>query len=173
MKGYRRFSNVWQMGAAVGAFVLLALVLESGGLKDWADRLELGPERTVAVPLVNGLDRGLRWTHVERWRRSGLLELARVGWADDPEEIEEATAVAPAKVEGAKTAAAATAPVVPALPALVATVPRRIRTGDAPLETELPKIAPVDAGKVRTVALAGDSMMAVGLSSTILRPAPK
>jgi hypothetical protein len=173
MKGYRRFSNVWQMGAAVGAFVLLALVLESGGLKDWADRLELGPERTVAVPLVNGLDRGLRWTHVARWRASGLMELARVGWADDPEEIEEATAVAPVKVDGAKAVAAATGPVVPALPALVATVPRRIRTGDAPLETELPKIAPVDAGKVRTVALAGDSMMAVGLSSTILRQAPK
>jgi hypothetical protein len=173
MKGYRRFSTVRQMSAAVSAFVLLALILESGGLKDWADRLELGPERTVAVPLADGLERGLRWTHVERWRASGLVELARIGWADDPEEVEEATEVAPVKVEGAKAAVSPSAPVVPALPALVATVPHRIRTGDAPLETELPTIAPVEAGKVRTVALAGDSMMAVGLSSTILRRAPK
>jgi hypothetical protein len=44
--------------------------------------------------------------------------------------------------------------------------------GDPPLLTELPELPLVGAGKTRTVALAGDSMMAVGLSSTLLREAP-
>jgi hypothetical protein len=43
--------------------------------------------------------------------------------------------------------------------------------GDPPLVSELPEIVPVEVGKRRTVALAGDSMMAVGLSSTLLREA--
>jgi hypothetical protein len=162
------------MSAAIGAFVLLALVLESGGLKDWANRLELGPERTIAVPLANGLDRGLRWTHVERWRKSGLVELAKIGWADDPEEVEEATETATPKAVATKSpASSASVPMPPPLPPLVATVPRKMHPGDPPLESQLPTIAPVDPGKVRTVALAGDSMMAVGLSSTLLRRAPK
>ena len=45
--------------------------------------------------------------------------------------------------------------------------------GDPPLVSELPRIPKVAAGKTRTVALVGDSMMAVGLSSALLREAPK
>jgi hypothetical protein len=37
----------------------------------------------------------------------------------------------------------------------------------------LPELGPVEAGETRTVVLAGDSMMAVGLSSTMLREAAK
>jgi hypothetical protein len=45
--------------------------------------------------------------------------------------------------------------------------------GDPPLLSTLPGIVPLEAGKQRIVALAGDSMMAVGLSSALLREAPR
>jgi hypothetical protein len=52
-------------------------------------------------------------------------------------------------------------------------LPLKLLKGDPPLRSELPSIAAVPAGGTRRVALAGDSMMAVGLSSTLLREAPK
>jgi hypothetical protein len=42
-----------------------------------------------------------------------------------------------------------------------------------PTVNALPELGPVGAGETRTVVLAGDSMMAVGLSSTMLREAAK
>jgi hypothetical protein len=160
------------MNVAMAAFVGLALVLESGGLVDWAQRLELGPERTVAVPVVEGLHRGLAWMRLERVRRGELVELARVGWSDDPAalaEVNVAAPVRPATVAVVKSEAA----VAPRVDAVVVT-PRRVlrpMVGDPPLVSALPVLVPVEAGKKRTVVLAGDSMMAVGLSSTLLREA--
>ena len=178
MQGYRRFSTVQQMSASVAAFVVLALVLESGGLLNWAQRLDLGPERTVALPAVMTLHRALAWTRIERARRYELVELARIGWSDDPE----ALALVRAERRGAAKPSAAPVAVVPtaattdAKPGLIPSIPkvkREARADDPPLLTELPEIPAVEAGQKRTVALVGDSMMAVGLSSTLLREAPK
>jgi uncharacterized protein len=177
MRAYRRFSTVQQMSASVAAFVVLALVLESGGLVDWGQRLELGPERTVALPVVMALHRALGWTRMERVRRYELVALARVGWSDDPE------ALALAR-EGKHAAAKPSAPpptqvqivtTTNAQPLVLASIPkvRLPKVGDPPLLNTLPEIAPIEAGHTRTVALVGDSMMAVGLSSTLLREAPK
>ena len=61
MRGYRHTSTVRQMAVSVAVFASLAAVLESGGVNDWARRLELGPERTVAVPVAGALHWALRW----------------------------------------------------------------------------------------------------------------
>jgi hypothetical protein len=162
------------MSAAVCAFVMLALVLESGGLVDWASRLELGPERTVALPVATALHRVLAPLGMERRRQSALLELARVGWCDDPVLLAEVhpKTVAVTRPEAAK-AVATPGPVEPK-PAPMKISRAAFKPGiDPPMLNVLPEIALVDAGKTRTVALVGDSMMAVGLSSTLLREAPK
>ncbi len=186
MRGYRRFSTVGEMAGSVAMFAALALVLESGGVYEWAQRLELGPERTVALPVASELHRGLSWTGLERARKGELTGLARVGWSDDPEAVEDAEArlkmdLTPGLPAGRRLDCP---PVVvksgvpaPALPLKTEVktpdVPLKPMLGDPPLTSALPEIKAVPAGGTRRIALAGDSMMAVGLSSTLLREAPK
>jgi hypothetical protein len=179
MRAYRRFSTVQQMSASVGVFVMLALVLESGGLVDWGQRLDLGTERTIALPVVMALHRGLGWMGMERVRRDELMELARIGWSDDPKELELARArrpMTPVRPIAGQVTESFPATAKVAQPAMAASIPReRLKpmAGDPPLLSKLPEIPPVEAGGTRTVALVGDSMMAVGLSSTLLREAPR
>ena len=94
MRPYRRFESLRQMSYALATFAVAALLLESAGLQHWADRLELGPERTIAVPITNALHRALALLRLERLRRSTLVGLARIRWSDDPEELEEAAGTA-------------------------------------------------------------------------------
>ena len=178
MRAYRRFSSVQQMSAGVCAFVVLALVLESGGLVDWGQRLELGPERTVALPVVMALHRGLSWIGMERLRRAELVQLAWMGWSDDPVELAKVreglrTVPVAVPVAGAGAGIFVQAMQAKVRVASVPGMPLKPMAGDPPLRSRLPKIPAVQAGKTRTVALVGDSMMAVGLSSTLLREAPK
>ena len=193
MKAYGRFSTMGQMAASVAVFAVLMLVLESGGLVDWAQRLELGPERSAAVPLVMALHRGVSWMGLERVRKDALVSLGRTGWSDDA--VLSAKEVEPAKRAGAipvvSTAVGSSpAVVVPAVrvakpvlepavikssgaqPAGIPAARQRPHAGP-PLVSVLPALTPVAAGKTRTVVLAGDSMMAVGLSPTLLRAAPQ
>ncbi len=180
MKSYRRFSSVQQMCASVCAFVLLAIALESGGLSTWAERLDLGPERTVAVPVTAFLHRALGWMGLERLRHREIVGLAKIGWSDDPVALAEAhpathpagPPIKPAMAAGAAPATAAPTATATHLPT-APKGPLRPMAGDPPLLSALPELPPVRAGKMRTVALAGDSMMAVGLSSTLLREAPR
>ena len=174
MQAYRRFSTVQQMSAGVCVFVVLALVLESGGLVDWGQRLELGSERTVALTVVMALHRGLGWMGMERVRRVELVQLARMGWSDDPAELakaREGSRTVPVAAQEAKNAVGTMPGKLRAV--AIPRMPLKPMAGDPPLRSRLPKIPAVAAGKTRTVALVGDSMMAVGLSSTLLREAPK
>jgi hypothetical protein len=178
------------MSSALATFAVAALLLESAGLQHWADRLELGPERTVAVPIANALHLALEPLRLERLRHSTLVGLARIRWSDDPEALEEATGATaqPATDSPATGAAGTTAVVSPgtrsatshpaagttvAAPKTPPSTPLSLIEGAPPLFSPLPPIAPVEAGRTRTVALAGDSMMAVGLSSTLLREGPQ
>jgi hypothetical protein len=179
MRGYRRFSTVGQMAGSVGVFVALALLLESGGLVDWAQRLELGPERSIALPVATVLHRGLARFGLGRARQRTLTALARAGWSDDPAAVEDAEVLAQPKPGASAVPAEAASPTpkpheahadVPEPTTLRPLPPMK---GAPPLLSVLPPIPAVAAGGTRTVALAGDSMMAVGLSSTILRQAPK
>lgn len=180
MHGYQRFSTVRQMAVSVAVFAALGLVLESGGLYDWAQRLDLGPERTVAVPVTSALHAGLRYLGLERVRHGALLELARTGWGDDAALVAESH-VRDVELKPTMPKVVASVPNVPAktIIAEVRVAPKtpmltlRPMAGDPPVLSALPLLAAVPVGKVRTVALVGDSMMAVGLSSTILREAPQ
>jgi hypothetical protein len=174
VKAYNRFSTAWQMGAAVCAFVMLALVLESSGLMDWAQRLELGPERTVALPAATALHHALVPLGMERLRHDALLELARAGWSDDPEMLAEVHPKPLVRVQPEAVKVEVVAKPVEPNSAPLKISRSAFKPGiDPPLLSGLPQIAAVEVGKTRTIALVGDSMMAVGLSSTLLRQAPK
>ncbi len=178
MRAYRRFSTWWQMGAAVCAFLVMAAVLESGALYDWAERLEVGPERAAVLPVAT------RWHDaMERWgfegaRRRMLAGLVRVGWSDEPVE-----AVAPVET---KPRLPLVVPLVHAEDRVETSVAAGVKTpapavlrpllpmlGAPPLVSRLPPLEPLALGQTRTVALVGDSMMAVGLAPTLLRAAPQ
>jgi len=172
MRAYERFTTVRQMGVGLGVFVALSLVLESGALYDWAQRLELGPERTVAMPVATVLHRAMAPLGIETLRSRTLVELARVGWSDDPAAVAAAKVVEKPVVAVSSVAAAAPASVAP--PVVVKPLHLApVGSQAPPMFSVLPKIDAVDAGETRKVALVGDSMMAVGLSSTILHEAPK
>ena len=40
------------LAIGIAGFVIAITVVDSGGLAQWADRLELGPLRSVAVPVT-------------------------------------------------------------------------------------------------------------------------
>ena len=172
MRAYRRTSTVQQMRVSLVVFVVLMVLLDSGGLYDWASRLELGPERRVALPVTAWVHHALAPLGIEKERRRGLVELARVGWSDDPEALAAAHPVVahkPVAVASATTTVVAPArvpmprPVRPARPLVM--------EGAPPMWSVLPKIPAVKSDEMRTVALAGDSMMAVGLSPAMLQQA--
>ena len=181
MNSYRRFSNLHQLTAGLCAFAIVTVVLDSGGIYRWAQRLDVGAERRIALPVAAGLHRGLSRLGLEQEREDALVELARLRWSDDPEALAAArgvtprVATAPSKTADAEVAsskdAAISADTTPPVVAVRAT-PLHPLEDAPPLFTLLPQIDAVPAGKTRTIALAGDSMMAVGLSSTILREAP-
>jgi len=172
-----------QMFLAVTGFVVAILIIESGGLNNWAERLQPGPLRTIALPVAAAVDNAMRPLGIGALRNRVLDEAAHLGWSDDPVRL--AAISRPARPHAAEIqAAACPAPAAPGLmPALAtasvappdATVPRAAKV--APLATMLPRstslapLAPVQPGKPRVVALAGDSMMAVGLSATLMRQA--
>jgi hypothetical protein len=171
------------MAGSVAVFAAMVLVLESGGVYQWAQRLELGPERAVALPVTYALHRGLGWMGLEGLRHDQLATLARSGWSDDAALVAaskagpDEPAVVVRDVFSMPSAATVTAGAkieTPAVKPVVHTpmLPLKPMAGDPPLVSVLPKIPSVRPDKTRTVALAGDSMMAVGLSSTILREAP-
>ncbi len=184
MRGYQRFANSIQMATALGVFALLSLLLDSAGLYSWAQRLDLGPERTFALPAASALHWGLRGLGLERLRRDELAALAHVRWSDDPAAATRASGTVtedlmplvpppsapPSATSPAAVSAAVTAPVrVDPTPPL----PLQPLAGDPPVLSVLPALAALPSGSTRTVALTGDSMMAVGLASTLQREAPR
>jgi lysophospholipase L1-like esterase len=185
--------SIRQLSLVLAGFVAVSLLLESDGLAHWADRLEPGPLRTVAIPATQAIQKTLAPLGVGAMRDGALKNLARVGWSDDEallaEVANEAKRPRGAANPACTTASAAAAGntgmgVAGALSAGAANVPSGAgsvlthATGsDALLANEVPKtmllppLPPVEPGKLRVVALAGDSMMAVGLSATFMRQA--
>jgi hypothetical protein len=174
------------MFLALAGCVGVALLLESGGLVSWANHLELGPLRTVALPVATAIDRTLHPLHMDVFRQEALESLARIGWSDDPALLA-AVSIPPAPAAsagGEPGAGASEQPLAPS-PARsanpIAAVTAKAFTDAAgsrtplaasvPRSTALPPLPPVDPARPRVVALAGDSMMAVGMSATLMRQA--
>ena len=179
----KRSSTLTQLAAAMVAFAVSALLLESGGLYDWAQRLDLGPLRTVALPVATKLHAAVARTGLETVRAKAITGLARAGWGDDPAAAENGGATAD------PTATTVTLPVPsPTKPGVVPesklgpvtppVIPPPLTplAGDPPLTSTLPPLADTlqrAQGRPLVVALAGDSMMAVGLAEMLLRQSPK
>ena len=164
----RATDSTQSLGRLLLAFVVVIVVLESGGLLTWANRLEVGPLRSVALPVAAAVHESLQPLGIERLRASALAGLDRLqndapppaDAAPAPETIECAQCPAEAApAPAASTASAANPASAAALSAIV-----------LPKQTALPALAaPPAPGQPRVVALVGDSMMAVGLSATLLR----
>jgi hypothetical protein len=199
--------SIRQLSLVVAGFVVVSLLLESDGLAHWADGLEPGALRTVAVPATQAVQRTLAPLGVGAMREGVLKNLARVGWSDDEALLAEVASEAakgqkaPENPGCATTSAAAQGPAglgasglagtaaVGGMTSAVGTagapnLPAGTRSGgapaagaDAPLASDVPRtlalapLPPVEPGRARVVALAGDSMMAVGLSATLMRQA--
>lgn len=185
------------LACLLAACLAVVTMLEASGLLTWAQRLEIGPLRRIALPAAHAVHDGLQPLGITRWRESLLADLHKLQ-APEPMaprpapasavpaaspapaptmalaqcqaaaasmQVAVATGASPlpgtalaAPIQAASTQDAATAPTADATLDMVA----------LPQATPLPALQPA-AGQPRTVALVGDSMMAVGLSGSLLR----
>jgi len=191
--------SVRSLAWLLASFVAVAALLEAGGLATWAERLDVGPMRSIAQPTTAAWSEQMRRLGIGQLRSSVLAGLARL-------QRDEPAVAAPRLVATAQPAARCDAPAMhggnsiaelltPARPSAVppllmappaTAAPRPIasmastqRDGGAikaaaiaaslPAAATLDALTPVPPGQTRTVALVGDSMMAVGLSDNLLR----
>ena len=158
--------------------------LESGGLYDWAQRLELGPLRSVALPVATRLHRGggcARWAgaaaeqeRLQRWRALGgattlrrrRADTAACGW----DACADSVTLQSGAIAGASRARCPGDETFGCARRRAKAVPVRRWPAILRCSSELPAMLGRRCSDGRcTVALAGDSMMAVGLSATMLR----
>lgn len=161
-----RFNSLPQLAAVMTGFVLAILLLESEALATWAERLDVGPARARAVAVTAAIQKTLRPLQFVQVRRDALDALDLLGWTDDP-----------ARLLAARQRYFGPAPATPCPSMVLASlrVNRSRPAAPAPVPTGIPSITPLAPlpalapGAPRTLALVGDSMMAVGLSDTLLR----
>jgi hypothetical protein len=158
--------SIRHLALLVAGFLAAIVLLESGGLASWANHLEIGPLRTVAVPVTAAIEKALHPLGVDAVREHALEALARVGWTDDAALADAANAPRVSDLPKAAGCAATT----PATAAKPAAAPGAHNLFADAAGAQTPLLAAVP----RTTALAplaGDSMMAVGLSATLMRQA--
>jgi len=192
MRKFKPTNSRRDLLAGLCGFALTVALLDSGGLLQWAQRLDVGPLRTACLTATQTLDYAVALTGLTAIRPMALGGLARAGWSDDPAADEMAARHAPAvSLEDDPVTAAdiqssslplpkPVAKVVPAPVKIVAAVvpPTPVAAPvslppdtayNVPLYTPLP---PFHAHSTPlTIALAGDSMMAVGLSEMLFSAA--
>ena len=152
-----------QVFLTTAGFVVMTALLEADGLVNWANRLDPGALRSLAMPVARAVQKTVQPLGLTAMREVALNETARLGWSDDAVRL--ARQKEPAETAAASCLAPGGSSSQPVLRAsamapIVASVPRN---------TNLAPLAPVAKGKPRVVALTGDSMMAVGLSPTLMR----
>lgn len=160
---YVRFSRLSQVASAMGTFAIAMLLLDSSGLRTWAERLPPAPERRLVLPPLQRLDDVLAPLKLGRLRHRELIFLAKVRWSDDQALLAEVHA--PKASGGAMTEAAISGTTVPVQPvaSLVSVLKPDYQAMVLPSRVTLPELHFSGEKSPMTVALAGDSMMAVGL----------
>jgi hypothetical protein len=161
----KKYNSLSQLAVVMVGFAVTILLLESGALVTWADRLDVGPARNGAGWVTATLHKTLQPLGVDQVRKESLDGLDRLGWTDDPARLLAAREKSALSVRESNSpcmaAGHATNPAAPrAVAPVVAGVPRL---------TALKPLPPAAPGQTRVVALVGDSMMAVGLSDVLLR----
>lgn len=154
----RRHDSLLQMALTLFAALCCGLLLEAEGLHLWAERLEVGTLRQWAQPAAEAWQRTLAPWQAD-WPRKQALA-AKETWSPywlrktQPSELL------------AKEPPAITEPSEQGLPKKQASMPATRQLAMA--AATVPHLA-LDAGKALRIALAGDSMMAVGLAPTLMR----
>jgi len=177
MRDYRFNHSIRHMFLTLGAFAVAILLLESDGLENWANRLEPGPLRTLARPVAASLNRTLQPLGVAGARGRSLDEAARIGWSDDAVRLAGMTPppVGQAAVSRPQTryasSASALAVLRPESKSILAAAAVAPIVGTVPRSVSLTPLAPIEQGRSRLVVLAGDSMMAVGFGTSLMRRA--
>jgi len=168
----QRFNSLSQLAAVMAGFTITILLLESEALTVWADRLDISRASAIAVRTTAHIHGVLHPLGIEGLRSETLAGLDRLGWSDDPARLlaardaySGAASQPGAASQSGATCGAAIAPVPPSPRGAAAPL-----AASVPTQTALPQL-PHSAGKPRTLALVGDSMMAVGLSNVLLRDA--
>jgi hypothetical protein len=165
------------MFLTLGGFVVAILLLESGGLDNWANRLEPGPLRTVAQPAASALNRALQPFGFAGARDRAVDEAARMGWSDDavlsarvaPPHAEQA---APSQLQTSRAPSSSASSILrPESRSVLAAAAVAPIVGSVPRSVSLRPLTPIEQGRPRVVALAGDSMMAVGFGAGLMRKA--
>lgn len=177
MQDFRLNFSIRRMFLTLGGFAIAILLLESDGLENWANRLEPGPLRTLAQPAASALNRTLQPIGISGARDRTLDEAARVGWSDDAVRVTRVTRP-PTQQEAASSTLSSDARSSPSSApfgqksrsALAAAAVSPI-VGSLPHNVSLTPLAPIEQGKPRVVILTGDSMMAVGFGSGLMRKA--
>jgi lysophospholipase L1-like esterase len=77
-------ASVTQIAFGLAGFIVAIVLLDSGGLAQWAERLDVGPLRAVAAPATANIDAHLRPLGVDAIRPRLIAALGRLGWSDDP-----------------------------------------------------------------------------------------
>jgi uncharacterized protein len=153
-------------------FSVAILLLESDGLENWANRLEPGALRCVARPVASALNRALRPLGITDARNRTLDEAAHLGWSDDAVRL--ARMNPPQTMDPASQSqtshAISTGTRPESKPVLIAAAAAPI-VGSVPHSVGLVPLAPIQQGRTRVVVLAGDSMMAVGFGTGLMRKA--
>jgi hypothetical protein len=160
-----RFNSLTQLATVMAGFALSILLLESEALTVWADRLDVSRASIAAVRTTAAIHKALDPLGLEAVRRESLSGLDRLGWSDDPARLLAARNTYLSMIAQPQKACNTTrTPVI--------TPPRGVAVplaASVPVRTTLPQLPTTAAGKTRTLALVGDSMMAVGLSDILLR----
>ncbi|NSL55333.1 DUF459 domain-containing protein [Uliginosibacterium sp. IMCC34675] len=158
----RRFDKLPRMFLTLLAAMLVGLVLEAEGLKVWAERLEVGPLRSVAEPVTQFWHETAQVFGAEVPRRLALAGKASLadGFSGQPtllvqRDTPEPVVPAALQSEPASPTAQTSEPLVAASRPLASAAPAAQRPLAAPSGTQ--------------IVLAGDSMMAVGLAPTLRR----
>ncbi len=165
----QRFNSLSQLAAVMAGFAVTILLLESDALAVWAGRLEVNRAAMIAVRITSAIHNTFEPLGMENVRRQSLAGLDRLGWSDDPARLltaRKAYLGGPVQSERSCDAVVASGHIPLTTPARGADAPL---VASIPLQTKLPQLPPAAAGKPRTLALVGDSMMAVGLSDILLR----
>jgi uncharacterized protein len=177
MRDFRLIHSIRQMFLTLGGFAVAILLLESDGLQNWADCLEPGLLRSAAQPVATALNRTLQPLGVAGVRDRALDEAARLGWSDDavrearvmPPPTELASAAQPHSNYTPSALQSAVLP--PESKSILATAAEAPIVGSIPQNMSVTPLAPIEQGRQRVVALAGDSMMAVGFGAGLMRKA--
>jgi hypothetical protein len=77
-------ASTTQIALGLAGFLAMIVLLDSGGLAQWAERLDVGPLRAVAAPATAHIDAHLRPLGVDDIRPRLIAALGKLGWSDDP-----------------------------------------------------------------------------------------